>query len=331
MILSEVLLIIIQTVVFKPWIKYSTIHFMAIMKTLTTLLLLVCFASYGMQEQAFKHIKDDSVQPIKVPEWLHVEKDIRVANYFQYMDSLIVAYDSLVPYKLSEHIIVRANPWIIDTLANTDYYRTMAKDSFVYDQTKMVILRMNDSLFLPKKKEADSLSSIFASTLLDVNIPEFKFRIMQDSVVIYTFPIRVGQNRRRYLELAEGELDLRTKRGQGTIVRHARDPDFYNPVNGKQFHLTRRDDQKTTLMPQIPWIETEINGLRNGQLIHPTTNPKSLGKAYSNGCIGTREADAWYIYYHAPLGTAIRIRYDLQINNDDGEPIILKDIYGVNK
>ena len=303
---------------------------MVLMKTLIALLLLVSFASYGMREQEFKHIKDDSVQSVQVPEWLLVEKDVRVANYFQYLDSIVVAYDSIVEYKLSEHLIVRANPWIIDTLANTDYYRTMAKDSFVYDQTQMIVLRQHDLLFFPKKKDVDSLSNIFESTLIDVNIPEFKLRILQDSVILYTFPIRVGQNRRRYLELADGEIDLRTRRGEGTIVRHARDPDFYNPVNGKQFHVTRRDDEKTTLMPQIPWIETEINGLRNGQLIHPTTNPKSLGKAYSNGCIGTREADAWYIYYHAPLDTSIRIRYDLHINDDDGMPIILKDIYGVD-
>ncbi|MBK8878938.1 MAG: hypothetical protein IPN74_10420 [Haliscomenobacter sp.] len=38
------------------------------------------------------------------------------------MDSLVLAYDSLVPYPLSEHLIVRANSWIIDSLAETDYY-----------------------------------------------------------------------------------------------------------------------------------------------------------------------------------------------------------------
>jgi L,D-transpeptidase ErfK/SrfK len=121
--------------------------------------------------------------------------------------------------------------------------------------------------------------------------------------------------------------DLRTKVGLGTIVRHARNPDFYNPVDGKQFYQTKRDDGKTTLMPQIPWIETAINGVRNGQMIHPTTNPKSLGKAYSNGCIGTAEADAWIIYYYAPIGTRLRIRYDLNITNTKAEEIRLSDIY----
>jgi L,D-transpeptidase ErfK/SrfK len=76
-------------------------------------------------------------------------------------------------------------------------------------------------------------------------------------------------------------------------------------------------------MPLIPWIEPKLGGRRTGQLIHPTSNPKSLGKAYSNGCIGTREADAWRIYYHAPLGTRVVVRYDLRV----ADTIRLKDIY----
>jgi len=63
-------------------------------------------------------------------------------------------------------------------------------------------------------------------------------------------------------------------------------------------------------------------------MIHPTTNPETLGKASSNGCIGTRESDAWIIYYYAPLRTAITIRYDLEINNDMGNNVKLKNIYG---
>ena len=70
--------------------------------------------------------------------------------------------------------------------------------------------------------------------------------------------------------------------------------------------------------------------MRHGQLIHPTTNPESLGKAYSNGCIGTKEADAWVIYYYAPLSTKVIIRYDLTVKKD-GEKQELKDIYGLLK
>ena len=36
-------------------------------------------------------------------------------------------------------------------------------------------------------------------TVLDINIPEFKLRIVEKGDTIYTFPVRVGQNRKRYL------------------------------------------------------------------------------------------------------------------------------------
>ncbi len=121
---------------------------------------------------------------------------------------------------------------------------------------------------------------------------------------------------------------MRTKTGTGTIVAHVCNPDYYNLSDGQQYYVTRRDDERVTSLPQIPFIETEINGIRNGQLIHPTTNPATLNKAYLNGCIRTKEADEWIIYYHAPIGIKINIRYDLHVNDSLGNTITLKDIYG---
>jgi len=126
-----------------------------------------------------------------------VEKKVRIGDYFAFMDSLVAVYDTLVSYKLSEHILVRANPWIIDTLANTDYYRMMARDSFVYDQKELIVLRAFDSLIVPDSLEASKILNDMQSTWIDINIPEFKLRIYRDSVLLYTFPIRVGQNRKR--------------------------------------------------------------------------------------------------------------------------------------
>ncbi len=244
------------------------------------------------------------------------------------MDSLVLAYDSITPYPLSEHLLVHANPWIIDTLENTDYYRMMAKDSFVYDQREMIVLPKGAKLKIPDSIAANKLLNGLRNTHVDINIPEYKLRIYKDSVLIYTFPIRVGRNAKRYLAQGDRVTDLRTITGKGIIAEHHRYPQFYNPVDGKRFYQTKRDDEKTTLMPQIPWIETEINGICNGQMIHPTTNPETLGKAYSNGCIGTKEADAWTIYYYAPLNTPIHIRYDLKVRDAKGAEVLLEDIYG---
>lgn len=256
-----------------------------------------------------------------------VEDTIRIAGYFNFIDSLVTAYDSLTNYPLSEHLLVNANSWIVDTLAQTDYYKMIQRDSFVYDQRQMIVLRPNNTLLIPDSLEAQSILGSFKKTRIDINLPEYKLRIFTDSVLMYSFPIRIGQNKKKYLKMGDRMTDLRTQTGKGYIIGFRRNPDFYNPVTGKQFYYTHRDDKNMTLMPQIPWIETEINGIRNGQLIHPTTNPNTLEKAYSNGCIGVKEGDAWRIYYHCPIGTPLDIRYDLHIPIAHDSILILEDVY----
>jgi L,D-transpeptidase ErfK/SrfK len=203
----------------------------------------------------------------------------------------------------------------------------MEKDSFVYNQKELIILKKGSVIHIPDSLEAQNLLNIFNNTWIDVNIPEFKLRIYEDSTKIYEFPVRVGRNEKKYLKMGNRVTDLKTISGNGKITAHVKNPDYYNPATGKQYFVTKRDDKKVTKLPQIPFIETEINGIKYGQLIHPTTNPITLGKAYSNGCIGTNEADAWYIYYYAPVNTKIRIRYNLNIINEVGEKVTLKDIY----
>ncbi|MCB0548628.1 MAG: L,D-transpeptidase [Phaeodactylibacter sp.] len=258
---------------------------------------------------------------------LILERNVKIRDYFAFLDSIVACEDTLVPYPLTEHLLVRANPWIIDSLANTDYYRMMERDSFVYDQESLVILRRGDTLLLPGPEKAGELLERMAATLVDVNIPEFRLRVIEAGDTLYTFPVRVGRNQRKYLALAGTAVDLRTRPGKGKIVRASRYPLFLDPSTGQRFTHTRRDDGRTTLMPLIPWIEPELDGHRYGQLIHPTTNPKTLNKAYSNGCIGIKEADAWYVYYYAPVGTSVHVHYNLTIWGEDGEKITLKDIY----
>jgi L,D-transpeptidase ErfK/SrfK len=260
-----------------------------------------------------------------------INRPITIERYFQFMDSVVKNYDSITPYTLSEHLLVRANPWIIDTLKNTDYYLMKARDSFVYNQKKMIALPKGNTIAIPDAIGAKKLASTFQKTTIDINIPEFKLRIFEDAVVLYEFPIRVGRNEKKYLEMSGRVQDLKTKTGQGVIVRYEKNPRYVNPANNHEYVLTNRDDKKVTKLPQIPFIETELNGRRYGQLIHPTTNPVTLGKAYSNGCIGTNEADAWVIYYYAPLDTNINIRYDLEVVNDVGDSLVLKDIYSYRK
>ncbi len=267
----------------------------------------------------------DEVQPPF--DTVIVPFDIQMNCYFDYLDDLVAQYDSLVTYPISEHLIVRANPWIIDTLANTDYYHMMERDSFVYDQRNLIILQKGDTIYIPNEAQAQAILNEQQKIVLDLNIPEYLLRIWNGTDTLCSFLVRVGRNQRKYLAMSGKVTDLRTMPGTGKIIRLNRNPTFINPADNKPFTHTRRDDRRTTVMPLIPWIEPEIDGHRYGHLIHPTTNPRTLGKAYSNGCIGTREGDMWRIYYYAPLGTKVVIRYDLSVVNAEGDTIYLKDIY----
>jgi len=258
---------------------------------------------------------------------IQVIEPIPIGRFFKFMDILVKQYDTIAPYELSEYLIVRANPWIIDTLENTDYYRQMERGNFVFEQQKMIVLKAGDTLRLPGPQTAAAMLAKMKNTWLDINIPAFRLRIMEGDSVLYRFPVRVGKNQKKFLALVKNNVDLRTHTGTGEIIRISRNPVFYDPVTGKQFKFTKRDDHKTTLMPLIPWIEPSIDGMRYGQMIHPTTNPRSLGKAASNGCIGLKEADAWRVYYYAPLGTGVRIRYDLMEIGEQGDTLRYDDVY----
>jgi hypothetical protein len=260
--------------------------------------------------------------------YFEIHDTVKVGGYFDFMDEVVSQLDSVTPYPLTEHILVAFNDWLIDTLAHTDYYWQMERGNFVYNPQSMVLLRPGDSLAIPSAYAAMRLGDRFAQTVIDLNIPSFQLRVMVRDTVRHTFPVRVGQDGARYMEMAGRKVNMRTHPGEGTIVRINKEPRFVNPKDNREYKVTRRDDGKTTLLPtSIPWLEPGLNGTRYGQLIHPTTNPKSLGKAYSNGCIGMKEGDMWRLYYHAPLGTKVRFRYELAERDMHGHLLTWKDIY----
>jgi L,D-transpeptidase ErfK/SrfK len=246
------------------------------------------------------------------------------------MDTVVSRLAPKVGYPLTEHLLVRANPWLIDTLSNTDYYRMRGQGQFVFDQRKLVVLHRGDTLRVPGDSLARHLMDQQARTVIDVNIPEFRLRVLEGTDTVFSCPVRVGQYRKRFLETIKREEDLRTRTGTGAIIRINRNPVVRDPVTGKKYERTRRDDRSFTLLPQIPWMEPELDGMRYGQMLHPTTNPATLGKAYSNGCVGYAEADAWKVYYYAPIGTRVTFRYQLIQVKAPGDTLRFRDIYARN-
>jgi L,D-transpeptidase ErfK/SrfK len=257
-----------------------------------------------------------------------IDSPIKMRDYFAYMDSLVTQYSSdRSSYPLNEYHLAHANPWLINRLYQTDYYLLKEKGIVNKKQSDLVILRPNDRFRIPEQTEIKRIDDQLTNTLLDINLPEYTLRIIQDDSVLYKIPVRIGQERKKYLAMAQREVDLRTHTGIGEIVRINKNPAFINPANNHVYHKTTRDDGIRTDLPIIPWLEPAINGIRHGQLIHPTTNPVTLGKKSSNGCIGTRECDGWLIYYHAPVGTKVVIRNDRHIIDSQGDTILLPQVY----
>jgi hypothetical protein len=302
-----------------------------LMTTIIQLLCLVCFNSCTHPPitdtiPLVVSQKDTTVFPILYADTLVVQYDVQVGHYFKFMDSLVTVYTPSVAYPLTEHLLVRTNHWLIDSLAGTDYYNRKARGETVFDQKKLIILKQGDTLYIPSEGLAASITAQQHDTWLDINIPEFKLRIVEGSDTLFSLPIRVGQNRERYLASIDKVVSLRTRTGVGTIKGFYLKDFFINPVDDKKFTQTLRDDGFRTMMPLLPWLEPSINGECWGQLIHATTNENTLGKAYSNGCMGTREGDIWRVYYYAPIGTKVVIRYDRRLMGN-GDTILLKHIY----
>lgn len=243
------------------------------------------------------------------------------------MDSLAVRYDSITGDTLSEHILVMANAWLVDTLAATQYETFADRDSFVYDQRELIIIRKGTRLYIPNLREVSGIQERYQNSRVELNIPECRLRVICGQDTLLNAPCRVGRNEYKFLGLAGNTVWLKTDTGRGYISRIEKDPLFLNPVTGEKFTMTRRDDRQLTMMPLIPWIEPTLNGTVFGDLIHATTNPATLGKPISNGCVGLSEADTWRFYYLAPIGTKVHFYYRTRVVTVTGDTLFFPDIY----
>jgi hypothetical protein len=273
-----------------------------------------------------EQVPSDSEQ-VEMGSYFTIQYTVDGGSYLDFMDSLGRTLTDSLQYRCDEYVLVHTNPWLLDSLRRQDYYIRKEAGEFVIDQKQLVVFRPGDSLRIPTKEQSEAIVNWLSRLCVDVNIPEYTLRIYEGSRVLHECPVRVGKNERKFLSLAGHEVSLRTPVGEGTIVRIARDPWYINPVDGHRYHSTRRDDGRYTALPRIPFLEPEINHRRSGALIHPTTNRSTLGKAISNGCVGLSEADAWTVYYHSPLGTCVRFRYDLMVRDSLGQQVRLGDVY----
>lgn len=306
-------------------------HFLLFGYILPGLILAMCTNQQKPIQQAEVSITLDSVtiqghETIRA-QVIKIEADVTMEQYFSFIDQVVEKIDTTSGRMVNEYTLVHSNPWILDSLRATDYYIQKHRGNFLYDQRKKIIFHRGDSLIIPDSARIASINSRLKTTRIDVNIPEFTLRLIQGVDTLLSTRVRVGQNQKKYLGSMNRMTDLRTPIGEGQIINVFREPRYVDLETGQPYEETKRDDGRITKMPIVPSLEPTINGIRSGTMIHATTNPRSLGKASSHGCIGTTEADAWTIYYHCPVGTPVVFRYNLKVINAQRDTILLKDIY----
>lgn len=78
--------------------------------------------------------------------------------------------------------------------------------------------------------------------VIDVNIFEFKLRIIEWGIVNYSMEVWVGRNECKYLVLVGREVDFCIVIGEGYMYRIECDFIFINFSNGKCYYIIKRDD-----------------------------------------------------------------------------------------
>jgi len=262
----------------------------------------------GLNKKDLTTISDKTEDLHTIPYTVINQHVIQFSKIFLTLDSLAVKnLPSNLPVP-GDLILVQANPWILDTLRKTDYRLAQVSGRLVEDLDQEVVLPRGARLIIPDSLTSYQIAASLLATRIDVHLSDFRLRLIRNNDTILNCPIRIGRNEEIYLEAVGRTVDLRTPAGKGKIIRTWRRPKSVNLHTGETYLVTRRDDGRITRMPFIPSLEPEINGRRTGKMIHATTNPITLGTAYSHGCIGVSEADMWVIYFNVPVGSEILIR-----------------------
>jgi len=75
-------------------------------------LMLFLLVFFNVNHNSFKN--DEQIIRY-IPKFVLVDKDVPVKQYFEYVDSIVTENYMYSSKKLTEHVLVRFNPWMIDT------------------------------------------------------------------------------------------------------------------------------------------------------------------------------------------------------------------------
>ncbi|MCK5684876.1 L,D-transpeptidase [bacterium] len=182
------------------------------------------------------------------------------------------------------------------------------------------------TLFTKIKKAHDKKLILNTPSYIVINIPSYEL-FLHNQGVISKYNIRIGKQSKP------------TDIGNGVIVKKISNPVFRYTIGENTGEIITKsriyDTPNGKLLKVIPMpyermrsLEPMINGKRNGQMIHSTTNSETIGFAWSSGCIGLTIKDMLELYPKIILYTKIAIKYE--VIKYTGKAIILyQDIYNL--
>lgn len=131
-----------------------------------------------------------------------------------------------------------------------------------------------------------------------VNIPELRlYYFPQEGGYVFTTPVALGR---------EG---WRTPSMETFVARKQKDPTWFVPDSIKEESL-RKGQKSPDFIPPGPDNPLGAYALylnRNGYLLHGTSNPSSVGKFASHGCMRLNAQAIDFLYHNVPVKTKVRI------------------------
>ncbi len=167
---------------------------------------------------------------------------------------------------------------------------------------------------------------------LDLNTPPY---IIINIPSYEMFLHNRGKNSKYNIRI--GKPSKPTDLGNGIIVQKIVNPVFRYTIGEQAGEIITKsriyDTPNGKLLKIIPMpyekmrsLEPMINGKRNGQMIHSTTNSETIGFAWSSGCVGLNIDDMLELYPKVNLYTKISVKYEV-IKYTPKTIILYQDIY----
>jgi lipoprotein-anchoring transpeptidase ErfK/SrfK len=151
-------------------------------------------------------------------------------------------------------------------------------------------LEMVNDVSAARLRAGSSLKVPTEAMSILVDKDEYRLYVLLGGCVIKDYPIGIGKNEK-------------TPEGRFTIQSKVKNPQWTNPETGKALNVGEPGHLIGTR-----WMSFSNEHGKTGFGIHGTTEPDSIGRAESAGCVRMLKADVEELYDLVPQGSEVVIR-----------------------